>query len=77
MEKELEIVDGKVADLMKKYAVTESVVTEAAAVLAKADPRDFVRESYVPNVDSGHALEIGLEDFPVFRILKIVPTETR
>ena len=77
LEKEMELVDGKAEDLLKKYAVTQEVADEASSVLMNADPRDFLPEPAVPYVDRGHALEIGLDDFPVFRILKIVPTAIR
>lgn len=51
LEKEMELVDGKVADLMKKYAVTQKVADEAASILENSNPHDFLPEPAVPSID--------------------------
>lgn len=51
LEKEIELVDGKVADLMKKYAVSKEITDEAASILASLDSRDFLPEPAVPSID--------------------------
>ncbi|MFB0964261.1 MAG: hypothetical protein QMC36_00905 [Patescibacteria group bacterium] len=51
LEHEIELVDGKAADLMKKYAVTQEMTDEAAFILETSDSRDFLLEPTVPNID--------------------------
>lgn len=74
MEKEVEMIDGKVANLLEKYAVTPQKAQAGYEVFASAHASDFVRESIVRELDRGNVLEIGLRGFRSFRILKVADT---
>lgn len=51
LEREMEYVDGKLANLLDAYAVTPEKLAAGFDVLIKAKKDDFVREASVPTLD--------------------------
>lgn len=74
IEKEIETLDGKAANLFERCGVTSEMVDEGYRVLDSARPEDFVREKTVEALEKGHVLELGMDGVGIFRILKIADT---
>lgn len=74
IEKEIETLDGKAANLFEKYGVTSEMVEAGYEILDSAKPEDFVREKTVEALEKGHVLELGMDGIGIFRILKIADT---
>lgn len=71
IEKDIEKLDGKAANLFEKYGVTSEMVEAGYEILDSAKPEDFVREKTVEALEKGHVLELGMDGLGAFRILKI------
>ncbi len=75
LEREIEMVDGKAADLLKKYEVTSEKIEAGGEILSHLNSDDFVHEAVVHELERGNVLELDIEGFDSFRILKVSPTE--
>lgn len=77
MEKEVEIIDGKVANLLEAYSVTPEIIRAGYDAMSSLKQEDFVHEAVVQEIERGNALQIGFEDGVKFKILKVASTGTR
>lgn len=74
IEREIEMLDGKVANLLDKHGVTPEIIEAGYDLLESARPEDFVREKTVEALEKGNVLELGMNGIGVFRILKVADT---
>lgn len=76
MEHSVEIIDGKIANLMTTYDVTPEKIQAGYDVFPSAKKEDFVREITVEDLERGNIAEVGISGFESFRILKVTNAGT-
>lgn len=75
LESAAETVGGKILNLIQSYGVTERHKEAGYGVIDSAKHEDFEPEMAVEILEHGNVLDVGLEGFEHFKILKIFDTE--
>lgn len=76
LEKEIDELTKKPVDLSKKYWVTQTVVDNSAAFIDTAKEQDFQKIEFINELEDGWVLNVWLEWFEYFKILRVVKTQT-
>lgn len=76
LEKEIDELTKKPVDLSKKYWVTQTVVDNSAAFIDTAKEQDFQKIEFINELEDGWVLNVWLEEFKYFKILRVVKSDT-